>query len=132
MEKIKENDKIKHLNRLSELSKGVIEKVQAMPDLYELKLDLDIILYVCNIIENNIKQNETKSIDKKKIVVDIIQKCTPLNPPEVLILNKMIEFLHSNHLIQKVSKIEKTGSKIFNWALKKISLKWYKIYFRLL
>jgi len=121
MDKIKENDKIKHLNRLSELSKGIIAKVQAMPDLHELKLDLDIILYVCNIIENKIKQNETKSIDKKKIVVDIIQKCTPLNPPEVLILNKMIEFLHSNHLIQKVSKIEKTGSKIFNWALKKIA-----------
>jgi hypothetical protein len=29
--------------------------------------------------------------------------------------------LHSNHLIQKVSKIEKTGSKIFNWALKKLA-----------
>jgi hypothetical protein len=29
--------------------------------------------------------------------------------------------LHSNHLIQKVSKIEKTGSKLFNWALKKIA-----------
>ena len=121
MDKIKENDKIKHLNRLAELSKGIIAKIQAMSDLNDLKLDLDIILYVCNIIENNIKQNETKSIDKKKIVVDIIQKCTPLNPPEILILNKTIEFLHSNHLIKKISKIEKTGSKFFNWALKKIA-----------
>ena len=120
MDKIKENNKIKHLVKLSEISKGIIAKVQAMPDLNDLKLDLDVILYVCNLIENNIKQNETKSIDKKKIVVDIIQKCTPLNPPEILILNKMIEFLHSNHLIQKISKIEKTGSKIFNWAFKKI------------
>jgi hypothetical protein len=33
----------------------------------------------------------------------------------------MIEFLHSNHLIQKIGKIEKTGSKLFNWALKKIA-----------
>ena len=33
----------------------------------------------------------------------------------------MIEFLHSNHLIQKISKIEKTGSKLINWALKKIA-----------
>ena len=121
MDKIKESDKIKHLNKLSEISKGIIAKVQAMPDINELKLDLDIILYVCNLIENNIKQNETKSIDKKKIVIDIIQKCTPLNAPEVLILNKMIEFLHSNHLINKISKIEKTGSKLLNWALKKIA-----------
>ena len=65
MDKIKENDKIKNLNKIAELSKGIIAKVQSMPDLNELKLDLDIILYVCNIIENDIKQNETKSIDKK-------------------------------------------------------------------
>ena len=121
MDKIKENDKIKHLNTLSELSKSIIVKIQAMPDLPDLKLDLDVILYVCNLIENNIKQNENKSIDKKKIVIDIIQKFTPLNAPEVIILNKMIEFLHSNHLIQNVSKIEKTGSKLFNWAFKKIA-----------
>ena len=50
MDKIKENDKIKNLNKIAELSKGIIAKVQSMPDLQELKLDLDIILYVCNII----------------------------------------------------------------------------------
>ena len=33
----------------------------------------------------------------------------------------MIEFLHSNHLINKISKIEKTGGKLFNWVLKKIA-----------
>ena len=40
----------------------------SIADLQELKLDLDIILYVCNIIENNIKQNETKSLDKKRLL----------------------------------------------------------------
>ena len=44
MDKIKENNKIKHLNKLSELSKGIIAKIQAMPDLHELNLDLNIIL----------------------------------------------------------------------------------------
>ena len=56
MDKINENDKIKNLNKIAELSKGIIAKVQSMPDLQELKLDLDIILYVCNIIENNIRE----------------------------------------------------------------------------
>ena len=56
MDKIKETDKIKHLNKLSELSKGIIAKVQSMPDLPDLKLDLDVILYICNLIENNIKR----------------------------------------------------------------------------
>jgi hypothetical protein len=65
MDKIKENNKIKHLNKLSELSKGIITKVQAMPDLNDLKLDLDVILYVCNLIENNIKQMKPKALIKK-------------------------------------------------------------------
>ncbi len=33
MDKIKENDKIKNLNKIAELSKGIIAKVQSMPDL---------------------------------------------------------------------------------------------------
>ena len=37
-----------------------------MPDFNDLKFDPDIILYVCDIIVNNIKQNEVKSIDKNK------------------------------------------------------------------
>ena len=39
----------------------------------------------------------------------------------ILILNEMIEFLHSNHLIQKVGKIQKNGYKLLNWAIKKIA-----------
>ena len=120
MDKIKENDKIKHLNKLPELSKSIIVKIQAMPDLPDLKLDLDVILYVCNLIENNIKQNENKSIDKKNIVINILQKCHTFTAPELVILNKMIEFLHSNHLIKKITQVEKNGSKFFNWVIRKI------------
>ena len=83
-------------------------------------MDLDIIRYVCDLIENNIKQTETKSIDKKQIVVGIITKCIALNAQELLILNKIIELLHSNHLITKISKMEKTGSKLLSWAVKKL------------
>jgi hypothetical protein len=120
LDKIKQNDKVKHLVKLAELSKSVVAKIQEMPELQELKFDLDVILYVCDVIENNIKQTETKSINKKQIVIGILQKCNPFTAPELIILNKMIEFLHSNHLIKKVTKIEKTGNKVFNWALKKI------------
>ena len=58
MDKIKENNKIKHLVKLTELSKSIVAKIQAIPELQELKFDLYIILYICDIIENNIKQSE--------------------------------------------------------------------------
>ena len=32
----------------------------------------------------------------------------------------MIEFLHSNHLIKKIGKVEKNGYKFLNWAIKKL------------
>jgi len=121
MDKIKETEKIKRLVKLSELSKSIVAKIQAMSEVInELKFDLDIILYVCEIIENNIKQTESKSIDKKNIVIGILQKCYPFTAPELIILNKMIEFLHSNHLIKQITKIEKTGNKVLNWMIKKI------------
>ena len=66
------------------------------------------------------KQNEVKSIDKKSIVIGILQKCHTFSAPELIISNKMIEFLHSNHLIKQVKLVEKNSSKIFNWMIKKI------------
>ena len=51
------------------MSKVIIAKIQAMPDLPDL--------YICTIIENEIKQNQAKSIDKKTLVVSILSKNTP-------------------------------------------------------
>ena len=50
----------------------------------------------------------------------ILQKCHTFTAPELIILNKMIEFLHSNHLIKTITQIEKNSSKLFNWVIKKI------------
>ena len=121
MESIKLNDKLKHLEKIAEISKVIIAKIQSYPDLNDLKLDLDVILYICTIIENEIKQNKTKSIDKKSLVISILTKIHPHTAPELAILNKQIEFLHSNSLINKITKLEKTGSQLFQWALKKIA-----------
>ena len=121
MESIKLNDKLKHLEKIAEISKVIIAKIQAMPDLPDLKLDLDIILYICTIIENEIKQNQVKSIDKKSLVVSILSKIHPHTAIELALLNKHIEFLHSNKLINKITKLEKSGSQLFQWALKKIA-----------
>ena len=64
MDQIKLNDKLKHLEKIAEISKVIIAKITAMPDLPDLKLDLDIILYICTIIENEIKQNQVKCFFK--------------------------------------------------------------------
>jgi hypothetical protein len=67
-----------------------------------------------------VDKNEVKSIDKKQIVISILQKCYTFTSVELVILNKMIEFLHSNHLIKTITIVEKNSSKILNWMIKKI------------
>ena len=103
MDKIKPNEKIKRLEKLADLTKAIEAKIKLMPDFNDLKFDPDIILYVCDIIENNIKQNEVKSIDKKQIVISILQKCHNFTPPELIILNKMIEFFKSFNKNKNIS-----------------------------
>ena len=119
MEIIKLKHKLKSLERLGELTKQITDKIQSMPNHQELKNDLEVILYVCTIVENEIKQNKTKSYDKKQIVIDMLQRVFTYKPDELTFISKNIDFLHINDLIKKVSDCEKAGNKVFNWFLKK-------------
>ena len=84
MDKINPSEKFKRLERIGDLSKAIETKIKLLPDFNDLKFDPDIILYVCDIIENNIKQNEVKSFDKKQIVISILQKCYTFNSVELV------------------------------------------------
>ncbi len=120
MEIIKPKNKLKALLKLGDISKKIIEKIQAIPNYQELKHDLETLLYICSLVENEIKQNKSKSINKKEVVIDIFQKIFNLKSEEIIILGKHIEFLHINELIKRVSDCEKASSYIYNWCLRKI------------
>ena len=119
MDLVKLKKKLKNLDRLGELTKQTTDKIHSMPNYQELKNDLEVILYVCTIVENEIKQNKTKSYDKKQIVIDMLQRVFNYLPDELIFISKHIDFLHINDLIKKVSDCEKAGNKVFNWFLKK-------------
>ncbi len=120
MDIIKPKNKLKSQMKLGEISKKIIEKIQTIPNYQELKNDLETLLYICTLVENEIKQSKPKSINKKDIVIDIIQKIFNLKPDELLIIGKHIEFLHVNELIKKITDCEKASSYIYNWCLRKI------------
>lgn len=119
MEHIKLNNKLKVLDKIGEISKYIIEKIQSMPNYQELRNDVEIILYVCTLIENELQQTKTKSINKKEIVIDIINKIFSLKPEEFKNIDKNIEFLHSNNLIKKISNYEKIPLQMANWFFRK-------------
>ena len=120
MDLVKLKNKLKNLDRLGELTKQITDKIHSMPNYQELKNDLEVILYVCTIVENEIKQNKTKSISKKDIVIDILNQLFNISDEEKELFGKHIEFLHSNSLIKKVTDYEKIGRSVFNWVNKKL------------
>ena len=88
----------------------IIDKLLAIPNIQELKGDLEIILYVCNILENNITKNLKPKLDKKQIAIDIMTAVFSLNTDEQRNIAQHIEFLHSNGKIKCVPLFKKIES----------------------
>lgn len=83
-------------------------KAQIISRLTELKLsdqkykvNPDVILLVCNLIENLVKN---KKINKKTLLLDIFCQLYNIQAPDRVIIENQIEFLHSNKSIKKLSK----------------------------
>ena len=99
---------------------AILTKISKIPELQKLRLNVELTLLVCNIIENSISNNSKyHKIDKKQLVVDIFSQAFNLNPAEIQLLKDQIEFLYNNGAIIKISKIKKFFSSITNLLKKK-------------
>lgn len=65
------------------------------------KMSQDILLLVCNLAEHLIS---SKKINKKQLVVDVLNATYVLSATEKQLVEQSIEFLHSNGAIKKLSK----------------------------
>jgi len=99
---------------------AILTKITKIPELQKLRLNVELTLLVCNIIENSISNNSKyHKIDKKQLVIDIFTQAFNLNPAEIQLLKDQIEFLYNNGAIIKISKIKKFFSSITNLLKKK-------------
>lgn len=120
MDLIKLKKKLKILDKQGEITKILVEKIQSIPRFNEeLRNDLELVLYICSIVENEFEQTKTKSINKKQIVVDILSRIFSLKPEEVNNIERHIDFLHSNGQIKKIPYYEKLGQQIIGWCFRK-------------
>ena len=71
------------------------------------KIDPSLLRFICNLIENSYNKKDIldNKIDKKKIVIDVYITLKPQanNAEDKLLLEKMVEDLHSTKQILKVS-----------------------------
>ena len=99
----------------------VTEIITKIPNFMNLKMDPEVTVYVCNIIENLIKKEDKKEISKLNLATLILTKVWNLEENELDAVIKQIQFLNNNGGIKKVSKSKKYGKYLKQWIIKKLS-----------
>lgn len=104
--------------KISDLSIVVKDKIASLPPNISYKNNTELILYVCKLVENVIVKKD--AINKKDLVISILKPLVGLNDTEAKLTGEIIDFLHSNGLIQRVKQVKKIKNSIVSWIKKKM------------
>ena len=91
-----------------------------IPDLNRMKLDPELTVYVCNILENLIDKSEKKEISKLDLASTIIAKACNLEASDLDTVIKQIKFLDNNGRIKKASAVKKITKSAWEWFKRKV------------
>ena len=98
----------------------VVEIISKIPDLNQLRLDPELTVYVCNILENLIDKKEKKEICKLNLATLILTKACNLEENELDPIIKQIKFLDNNGRIKKASTTKKITKSAWEWFKRKV------------
>jgi hypothetical protein len=97
----------------------VKDKLQSLPpNLLLYKTNSEFILYVCKLVENVILKSD--GVNKKELVLKIMREVVGCNDAECKLVGEIIEFLHSNGMIQKIKVVKKFKNSVLSWIKKKV------------
>lgn len=102
-----------------QLSTIIEEKVKHLPNYVELKVHPELVLLCCQLVENSIVNNKKLKVDKKALVVDVLNKIFGYNPTDRKTVEEIIEFLWQTGKIHKVKFVKKAGRLVWAWVKKK-------------
>lgn len=89
------------------------EKVKSLPDFSTLKLNPELILLVCNMVEEGSEKRH--NIDKKELVMRVLENIFKYNESDKRLLDDQIEFLHATKKIKRVRLIVKLVHYLIDW-----------------
>lgn len=93
----------------------IIKRVQDLPEYRNFKDDLEVLLFVCQLVEHLVvNKKESDKIDKKEIVLEVYEKCFG-NAINKDVIGKNIQFLFDNKRIKKMSLIKIICGNISDW-----------------
>jgi len=120
---IKPKNSLKKKDKYLKLLNAIKEKIITLENYKALKngnsVDPELILMVCNCVENSIKKKA--GIDKKKMVVEILTAVFGgLNANEVIHVESQCQYNFDNELIEKIPTLYKAGYVTLNYLKKKL------------
>jgi len=93
------------------------EKVKSLPDFSTLKLNPELILLVCNMVEEGSEKRH--HIDKKELVMKVLDNIFHYGESEKRLLDDQIEFLHATKKIKKVKLVVKIIHYVLDWIVRR-------------
>lgn len=108
------------LNKIVEI---IAERVKAIPNYHSLRLSLDVVLFICNMIENLTYENGIKAKDqpqgfKKEIAISVYRQLEWIKEDDKQFLVNSIQFLWSSGRIKKISLFKRMWAKIRRFLMK--------------
>lgn len=118
---VKLKNNLKHLDLEKQIIEAIDQKIKRLPNYAELKHNPELVLLVCNLLENSIDNRKSKiKVDKKLLVLKVLTATFNYNEQDKKQIDQTIEFLHSNKRIKKVSTFRKISSMVWEWLKKKL------------
>ena len=103
----------KHVMLKNEIIDFIIKEIQKIPNYQEMKNNLELVRFICNMLENLIVNND-ENIDKKQTVIDILTQLFFFNTgTDKLSIENQIQFLFDNGLIKKIATLKIIKKKLF-------------------
>ena len=98
----------------------VCKIISEIPELNRMKLDPELTVYVCNILENLIDKKDKKEICKLDLASTILTKACNLEENELNVIVKQIKFFDNNGRIKKASTTKKISKTAWEWFKRKV------------
>ena len=99
------NNLSKH-NIVYSLIDQISEKIKLIPEYEKIRIEIELVKCVCNIVENYVKKKNSKDknkVDKKQLVIDTLAKVFNYTEQEKNLVSSLIDYLFNNSQIKKMS-----------------------------
>jgi hypothetical protein len=111
---------VKVHNLFHDLLNKVSDIIVKIPNYKDLKGDPEILLLICNLVENMMTKNSSK-IDKKDLAICVYENIFgELTDEEKISLDTNIQFLYNNNKIKKQKLFKIVGYYVFDYIKRRL------------